>query len=71
MMNRRIVLIGLAAPALSGCGRKGPLEPPPDPSAKTPEAAPAANPFGAPRRVKKIRTPINVPKDPFVLDPIL
>ena len=33
MMNRRIVLIGLAALALSGCGRKGPLEPPPDPSA--------------------------------------
>ena len=69
-MNRRIVLIGLAALALSGCGRKGPLEPPPDPSVKAPEPA-APNTFGAPRRAKKNRTPINVPKDPFILDPIL
>ena len=71
MMNRRTLLIGLAALALAGCGRKGPLEPPPDPSAKVQEPVATDNPIGPPKRAKKNRTPINVPKDPFILDPIL
>lgn len=70
---RRGLLIGLAALALAGCGRRGPLEPPPDASAPVvkPEADNPASPnaIGGPR--KKKRVPINVPKDPFILDPIL
>jgi predicted small lipoprotein YifL len=38
-----------AAVALSGCGRKGPLDPPPSAAAPPPQAAPAAvvSPFGS------------------------
>ena len=69
-MDRRLFLIGLAALALSGCGRKGALEAPPDPSAP-PVAEEPSNPAGGPIKKKKKKVPINVPKDPFILDPLL
>lgn len=58
-----VVGIGLVA---AGCGRKGPLEPPPNPSA-TP--TPDTNADGTPSRHKF--QPITAPKTPFVLDPLL
>lgn len=77
-----LVLLACAAALLvSGCGRKGPLEPPPgsvnaadnpmeerettDPSAPKP-LIPSVSPVGN-RKGKKI----NAPKEPFFLDPIL
>lgn len=78
----RLVLIGsLVAFALAGCGRKGPLEPPPgavnakpnpleekeevDPAAPKP-VIPSISPVGS-KKGKRIEAP----KEPFVLDPIL
>lgn len=65
----------LIALALSGCGRRGPLEAPPQlgaPQAKADATAPKDT-FGTanllPARPKQ--TPIGVPKQPFVLDPLL
>ena len=69
-MHRRLVLIGLAALALAGCGRKGALEEPPDPSAPPAVEAPS-NPAGGPIKKRKKKVPINVPRDPFILDPLL
>lgn len=78
----RLVIIGsLVAFALAGCGRKGPLEPPPgavnakpnpleeretvDPTAPKP-VVPLIAPVGS-KKGKKIEAP----KEPFFLDPIL
>jgi predicted small lipoprotein YifL len=59
-----VLAVGLALVA-SGCGRKGPLEPPPNPSATpTPDGD-----TGAPSRHKV--QPITPPKTPFVMDPLL
>ena len=54
--------------AVAGCGRRGALEAPPDPSAV---AAPSSE--GAPSIVtgRAKRVPIEHPKDAFVLDPLL
>jgi predicted small lipoprotein YifL len=76
-----ILVAGLAlAFALAGCGRKGPLEPPPgavnakanpleekeiDPEAPKP-VVPAITPVGS-KKGKKIEAP----KEKFILDPIL
>ncbi|MHB2169456.1 LPS translocon maturation chaperone LptM [Alsobacter sp. R-9] len=79
----RIVVVALLlGAALSACGRKGPLEPPPgaageakpDPLSQQNESAtpgvktlvPTVTPVGS-RRGK----PITPPKDDFILDPIL
>ena len=75
-LSRRIFATGLALAtltALNGCGRKGPLEPPPAASVPKPEAKPGDSPAVAPPTVKstKKRIPIVPPKAPFVLDPIL
>ena len=69
-MDRRLVLAGFAALALGGCGRRGALEEPPDPSAPPAVEAPS-NPAGGPIKKRKKKVPINVPKDPFILDPLL
>ena len=54
--------------ALSGCGRRGALEAPPDPSA--PLAAPVDDGVQPiPRRPKQ--QPIKPPHDSFILDPLL
>jgi predicted small lipoprotein YifL len=66
---RSAALAALLAFALcaSGCGRKGALEPPPDPSAI---AKPAdADPTHLQARHKP--PPIVAPSTPFVLDPLL
>jgi predicted small lipoprotein YifL len=118
--GRSLLLAGLLLLALSGCGRRGPLEPPPDPAAATAERQKAAqrqavrasqgrgsvpngqtepapegetNPPGqaqvaddgdaddpvaegpaaglSPSTRKRARTPFVIPKEPFILDPLL
>jgi predicted small lipoprotein YifL len=78
-----ILAVLILATALSACGRRGPLEPPPRAAAPAasvladePEAAPAgealpslAPPVAAGDRVG--RKPIVAPKRPFILDPLL
>ena len=68
--GRRALSFALAAAlalGVSGCGRRGALEPPPDASAVQ---KPATSPNGEPAGHKKI-PPITPPKTPFVLDPLL
>ena len=60
------VLLVLAA-ALGGCGRRGRLEPPPDPNAP----AEASDVSKAGFHKKPVRPPILPPNTPFVLDPLL
>ena len=73
----RLVLAGIVFLSLSACGRRGALEPPPDPSApKTEQAEQPAEPIvpsvvGTPNRGARPRTPFEKPKRPFILDPIL
>ena len=57
----------LAAALVSGCGRKGPLEPPPDGNAVQ-QSAPS-DPLHP--QIRKPVPPITPPKDPFILDPLL
>jgi predicted small lipoprotein YifL len=58
-----LALVVLVALVASGCGRRGPLEPPPDPSAKSGDAHEAG--------IHRKAPPITPPKDPFILDPLL
>ena len=63
----------LVALSLFGCGRYGPLEPPPDESAQAkaaPTAARPAEPTMAAIGKPKI-PPIVPPNQPFLLDPLL
>ena len=60
-----LLILGLAL-AASGCGRKGPLEPPPDASAVQKPADDSMASFG-----HRKPTPVATPKTPFVLDPLL
>jgi predicted small lipoprotein YifL len=60
-------LIGTLALGVAGCGRRGALEPPPDPSAVQ---KPASASNGEPAARKPV-PPITPPKTPFVLDPLL
>ena len=69
-ISRRGLTIGIAALALAGCGRRGALEPPPDPAAPKAVEEPAS-PAAGPVKRKKKRVPINVPTTPFILDPLL
>ena len=59
-------LLAALAFAISGCGRAGPLEPPPNASA-------VAKPTDASNggQIRKPNPPITAPKTPFVLDPLL
>lgn len=73
----KIAIAGVVLVGLSGCGRRGELEPAIDASAPkaaqpAPVATPTAGVSGATifaHRPKKV--PIPVPQGPFVLDPIL
>ncbi len=65
--------------ALAACGRRGALEPPPDPAAaqaeKTEASRPEApgtlpSPVGTARQSSKARGYV-IPKEPFILDPLL
>ena len=62
-----LALLAALAFAISGCGRAGPLEPPPNASAV---AKPADFPKGGVRSHKS-NPQITAPKTPFVLDPLL
>ncbi len=64
------LLVGLGLGA-SGCGRYGPLEPPPDASAAapTPASSPSDNPASSVSHHSP--PPIAAPKTPFALDPLL
>lgn len=74
----RIALIaGLLALGLSACGRRGALEPPPDPSAPQQQTSgqarpegPLPSPVGTPQS-KNTNRGFTIPKDRFILDPIL
>jgi predicted small lipoprotein YifL len=76
-----LVVLGAAALALGGCGRKGPLDLPPTASAAQPAAAvqndPAADQASKPSLfdpsygANAPPTAGRGPKKPFVLDPLL
>ncbi len=62
-----LALIALIAFGASGCGRRGALEPPPDPNA----VAKTADDDPSHPQVHHKPKPVVPPKDPFVLDPLL
>lgn len=62
-----LLATALLAACLGGCGRRGLLEAPPDPSVPAAQADDSAQ--AGLRRPK--RAPVTVPHDPFVLDPLL
>jgi predicted small lipoprotein YifL len=61
-----LVAVALLAFGASGCGRRGALEPPPDPNAI---AKPDDDPTHP--QVHHKPKPVEPPKQPFVLDPLL
>jgi predicted small lipoprotein YifL len=69
-----LAMAAFAALALAGCGRYGPLEPPPEANAAAKLAPPAAAPGSAASMssIAKPRIPpITPPNQPFILDPLL
>jgi predicted small lipoprotein YifL len=77
-LARTILIAGLAGLSVVACGRRGALEPPPG---STPNAvaetatseetdALLPSPVGTNSR-RRAREPITVPKQPFILDPLL
>jgi predicted small lipoprotein YifL len=79
-----VTVAGLAALGLAGCGRAGPLEPPPGPAAGPAPAAQLTGPDGTPipgsAQDAALKTgfdqngnPVAPPgqKKPFILDPLL
>lgn len=74
-LPRLAVVASLVALSLTGCGRRGALEAPPDASAPAPQqqAAPAGtlpSPIAAPQGGGSKRS-YTIPKDRFILDPLL
>jgi predicted small lipoprotein YifL len=86
-VGRLLLIAGLLALSLAACGRRGALEAPPDATAATQqrqvaarqgedvtddegdaEPAPVASPVPTPRKRSKA---ITIPKEPFILDPLL
>lgn len=68
---RTFAALGVAlmlAASLGGCGRRGPLLPPPDPNAP-PQAKSDLGKGGV--RKRPPNPPIVAPKTPFILDPLL
>ena len=63
---RSVLLVLVLAAVLAGCGRRGRLEPPPDPNAP---AKPDTNKAGIKKRPPN--PPIRAPNTPFVLDPLI
>lgn len=62
----RILAMVLIAAAASGCGRRGALEPPPDPNAVVKPDNDPTHP-----QVHHKPKPVAPPSDPFILDPLL
>lgn len=70
---RVAVIAGVLVLALSACGRRGALEAPPDPAAQAPQAEEQGtlpSPVGTPRS-RGARQGYVIPKEPFILDPLL
>ena len=79
-LGRTALVVGMLGLALAACGRRGPLEPPPNaknaidlPDEQTGAVensfnATDASPLGKPPKRNKA---IEVPEKPFVLDPLL
>ncbi len=71
--SRRVALAAVAALAAAGCGRIGPLEPPPgaNTSAKPAASAAPGSVEAISPQVKPKIPPITPPNQPFILDPLL
>ena len=78
VLPRAMLVAGLLILSLSACGRRGALEPPPDPSAPQTQQGAASessdedalpSPVGTPR--KKVNRAYKIPNQPFILDPLL
>lgn len=70
---RRVALVTVVALSEAGCGRIGPLEPPPDTVAAAKPAASATQGSmeAISPQVKPKIPPITAPNQPFILDPLL
>jgi predicted small lipoprotein YifL len=71
--SRGVALAAFLALAAAGCGRIGPLEPPPDanaPAKPAASAAPGSMEAISPQMKPRI-PPITPPNQPFFLDPLL
>jgi predicted small lipoprotein YifL len=75
----RIALVaGLLVLGLSACGRRGALEPPPDPTAQQAQKSAdegdqqgaIPSPVGTPQS-RRPKQGYVIPKEPFILDPLL
>jgi predicted small lipoprotein YifL len=64
-----LLAVATLAVGLAGCGRRGGLEAPPDASAPVAKPGDSGSPDLGIKRPRK--TPIQVPHEPFVLDPLL
>ena len=62
---RSVVFVLVLAAVLAGCGRRGRLEPPPDPNAKPQEVSKTG------LKKKPPNPPIRAPNTPFILDPLI
>ena len=72
-LSRGVALATVVTLSAGGCGRIGPLEPPPDanaPAKPAASAAPGSMEAVSPQLKPKI-PPITPPNQPFVLDPLL
>jgi predicted small lipoprotein YifL len=67
---RALALAAFVALSAAGCGRIGPLEPPPD-GAAPPKPAPTAAENALNPEAKPKIPPITPPNQPFLLDPLL
>jgi predicted small lipoprotein YifL len=77
-LRRAVLIAGFLVLGLSACGRRGSLEPPPDPSAAQAQQGTASegsgqgtlpSPVGTPR--SKPDRGYTIPNKPFILDPLL
>jgi predicted small lipoprotein YifL len=68
---RALALAGFVALAAAGCGRIGPLEPPPGASAPAQVAPQPGSAESMSPMVKPKIPPITAPNQPFILDPLL
>jgi len=69
-INFAALALAAAAGGLGGCGRAGPLEPPPSAEAAAKQASETEANSGVPQARPKPK-PIQAPKQSFFLDPLL
>lgn len=77
-LSRTALVAGLLILGLTACGRRGALEPPPDPSAPAQQESTATeaqptlpSPVGTPSRSNNADRGFKIPDKPFILDPLL